>query len=90
MNFRIFLFIIFVVGIIMVILDISRSYYKCPKNRTIYKFIPRTFKEEQENPADVYDIFESMFSQPSPWVGTFGAYDERKAEEINKYFISQR
>lgn len=36
--------------------------------RVEYKFIPRTFKEEQENPVRVSDVFSGMFSEPSPWV----------------------
>ena len=90
MNITTVLFLLFIIGMTFVIIEIVRSYHKCPEQKTIYKFIPRTFKEEQENPADIFSIFDSMFSQPSPWVGTFNIYDERKAEEINKYFVSQR
>lgn len=32
-----------------------------------YKFIPRTFKEEQESPVKVSEIFSDMFDRQSPW-----------------------
>ena len=54
--------------------------------KIIYRYIPRTLKEELEDPIPVSDIFETMFSQPSPWVGSIRTYDRRKQEEINKYF----
>ena len=35
--------------------------------RVEYRFVPRTFKEEAENPVKISDIFSDMFSLPSPW-----------------------
>ncbi len=55
----------------------------------VYRYIPRTFEEEQWDPVSVTDIFQTMFSQPSPWVGSIRNYDRRKQEKINKYFVSQ-
>ena len=59
------------------------------KPKIIYRYIPRTFEEEQEDPIAVSDVFETMFSQPSPWVGSIRIYDRRKQEKINRYFVSQ-
>ncbi len=55
----------------------------------VYRYIPRTFEEEQWDPISVTDIFQTMFSQPSPWVGSIRNYDRRKQEKINKYFVNQ-
>lgn len=55
----------------------------------IYRYIPRTFAEEKEQPVYVSEIFDTMFSQPSPWIISLRNYDERKQEKINQYFISQ-
>jgi hypothetical protein len=55
----------------------------------VYRYIPRTFEEEQLDPISVTDIFQTMFSQPSPWVGSIRNYDRRKQEKINKYFVNQ-
>lgn len=34
-------------------------------NEIVYKYIPRTFKEEQENPVSVSEIFSDMFLKNS-------------------------
>ena len=57
--------------------------------KIIYRYIPRTLAEEEEQPVFASEIFETMFSQPSPWIVSVRNYDQRKQEKINKYFISQ-
>ena len=81
------LFIIFIIGLILIIVDVVRSYYKCPPRKTIYRFIPRTFKEEQENPIPLDDLFKTMFEQPTPWVHSFDIHESKK--DVNDDFISQ-
>ena len=51
-------------------------YTKCPPKEIIYKYIPRTFKEEQDNPVPISDMFDSMFKNKSPWVGSFTSTDK--------------
>jgi len=58
-------------------------------DKIIYRYIPRTFEEEQVDPIPVSDVFETMFSQPDPWVTSMRYYDVRKQENINRYFITQ-
>lgn len=77
------------IGIIFVIVELVRSRNQCPAQKTLYKYIPRTFEEEQNQPVYVSDIFKTMFTQPSPWVGEVNDVDTRKREQINKYFITQ-
>jgi hypothetical protein len=60
--------IIFVVSVIFLIIGVTKSYYKCPPNRIEYRYIPRTFKEEQDSPIPVSEIFNNMFKMPSPWL----------------------
>ncbi len=76
-------------GILCLTIAITRNSQKCPPPQIVYKYIPRTFEEEQTEPVYVSDIFATMFSQPSPWMVSIGNIDQRKQEEINKYFISQ-
>ena len=78
-------------GIILVSVEIVRIKAGLieQKPKIIYRYIPRTFEEEQLDPIYISDIFETMFSQPSPWVGSIRTYDRRKQEKINGYFISQ-
>ena len=65
-------------GLLFIITDIIKNKHRCRPDRIIYKYIPRTFEEEQENPAQVTKIFERMWSRPSPWV-----------DSLRNYFISQ-
>lgn len=90
MNNVIFIIIIFI-AIIMIIIDVTRIKAGLVKQepKIIYRYLPRTFEEEQLDPVYATDIFETLFSQPSPWVGAVRTYDRRKQEKINQYFISQ-
>lgn len=66
-----------------------RNNMQCTSAQIIYRYVPRSFDEEQEEPVYVSDIFKSMFVNPDPWIQSTTSYDTRKTEEINKYFISQ-
>jgi len=90
MKNALMIFIIFI-GILMIVIDITRIKAGLIKQepKIIYRYIPRTFEEEQLDPVYVTDIFETLFSQPSPWVGAVRTYDQRKQEKINQYFVSQ-
>ncbi len=82
--------ILLFLGAICIAVSITKSMTDPPMQpRVIYRYIPRTFEEEQENPVSVSDIFKTMFSNPSPWVDSLRTYDIGKQELINKYFISQ-
>ena len=61
----------------------------CPLPLVEYRYIPRTFEEEAISPVYPSDVFESMFSQPSPWLLSIRNYDRRKQEAVNQFFISQ-
>jgi len=40
-----------------------------PDPQVIYKYVPRTFVEDQENPPLLNDLYYEMFNAPTPWVG---------------------
>jgi len=88
---KILLLILLFLGILLVTVDIVRIQAGLVKQlpRIIYRYIPRTFEEEQLDPVYITDIFGTMFSQPSPWVGSIRTYDKRKQEKINQYFVNQ-
>lgn len=84
--------LLLIVGIMFIIVGLVGLFinHSSKKNtKIIYKYVPRTFWEEQESPIPVSDIFVTMFSEPSPWVSSIKTYDIEKQEKINKYFISQ-
>jgi hypothetical protein len=70
-------------------IGLTRASIETPTEKIIYRYIPRTFEEEQNEPVMISDIFKTMFSQPEPWIGNINDVDTRKKEAINKYYISQ-
>ena len=90
MNTIFIMFLLFL-GILLITIGIMKNNnsVQCPTAQIIYRYIPRSFEEEQEEPVSVSDIFKSMFVNEDPWVKSTTSYDVRKTEEINKYFISQ-
>lgn len=85
------LILIIIIGIILTIIEITKNSVKCNNNNIIYRYLPRTFKEEQNEPVFVTDIFKTMFSQPGVWEAGMGARaeEDKKVEQINKFFVSQ-
>jgi hypothetical protein len=86
----IFLIIIMCGIIFLVIYYIINKQIINNNQKIIYKYIPRTFDEEQSDPIYVSEIFETMFSQPSVWIESINDDANRNNELLNKYFISQK
>ncbi len=81
--------LLFILGIIFITASISKSVGENNKERIIYRYIPRTLEEEELEPAYPSEIFASMFTQPSTWIGGINDLDTRKNAAINQYFVSQ-
>ena len=91
MLYKVIITLLLFIGILFTVIDMVKVDAGLTKKepKVIYKYIPRTFEEEQQDPIPVSDIFETMFSQPSPWVNSIKTYDIKKQENINSYFVSQ-
>ena len=80
-------FLLLLTGIIMVVVGFVRSEQICPPPIVQYKYIPRTFEEEQELTTPVTSVFGRMFSDASAWqqyVGFMNSprYSDRTQKEI--------
>lgn len=84
---KLFIVLLAIIGTTLIIISLTQMYTKCPESKIIYRYIPRTFQEEQDSPVPVSEIFEDMFKQPSPWVESTSTVRGRTGE-INKYFVS--
>jgi hypothetical protein len=60
-----------------------------PKEKIIYKYVPKIPYDELEQQVFPTDIFETMFSQPTPWINNYNDLNARQSKLVNKYFISQ-
>jgi len=84
-NIKTIITITIIFGILLIIIDLARMSKTCPPDKVIYRFVPRTFKEEQENPVSITDLFASMFDNPSPWVGSINVKPyERKVGDVSQ------
>lgn len=59
------LILLLVIGVVIIFMQVKLSDEKCPPDRVIYKYVPRTFKEEQQDPVKVSDVFKDMFERPN-------------------------
>ena len=62
------LLLILFIGILFTSIGWVKSQHSCPAPIIEYRYIPRTFKEEQDNPTKVSELFEIMFDNHSPWM----------------------
>lgn len=90
---KITLFVLLFIGAMFIMVGFIRSQKFCPPTKIEYRFVPRTFVEEQQEPAPVSDIFASMFVESSPFINTESSKllppPNLQQKDINKFFISQ-
>lgn len=79
-------FLLLIIGIIFIAVGYIRSNQKCPPRQIEYRYLPKTFIDEQNNRTPVLSIFGSMFSKASPWqdyVGYTSNFDNDSAVQSN-------
>lgn len=76
-------------GVLLIVIGYIRSRQICPPDKIVYRFVPRTFTEDQENPVPVDEVFRKMFREPTPWIGGYTNTYYPKKEHVNQFFISQ-
>jgi hypothetical protein len=86
---KVALLILVFIAILLITINVIKSDQICPQQQIVYRYIPRTFEEEQEDPAYVSDIFKVMFSQQSPWVYSISNIDRAKQASIRDFFVNQ-
>tara|TARA_Y100000590_G_C14898233_1_gene705369 strand:+ start:262 stop:486 length:225 start_codon:yes stop_codon:yes gene_type:complete len=60
------LFLMFV-GVILITIGYMKTHMKCPPPIVKFKYIPKTFEEEQNTPIAIKSIYGKMFTENSPW-----------------------
>ena len=86
----IIIILILVIGFIFLYIDQhKRLTLQMQPEKVVYRYIPRTPAQELSEEIFPSDIFQTMFTQPSPWINSVNDLDARKSAEINKYFVSQ-
>ena len=52
----------------MVVVGYTRQYTQCPNPKIEYRYIPRTFYDEQLSSGTVMKQFSDMFEDENPWI----------------------
>ena len=90
--YRTFILMLFILGITLITASVSKSIGESnpifKKEKIIYRYIPRSLVEEQEDPVFVSEIFGTMFSQSSTWLKGMNDLDTRKKEASNLYLTN--
>lgn len=86
---KLILLICVFIGIIFIVINIVKDGFKCKETQIIYRYIPRSFDEEQEDPVYVSDIFKSLWSHKSPWIYSVADIEINK-EASMRDFIARR
>lgn len=65
--------ILLFVSCFLIYISWKASEQKCPPPIIQYRYVPRTFQEEQDNPIKPSEVFSGMFSGSDPLVGGYSA-----------------
>ena len=77
-------------GVLAITIGYVNQVKSCPAPIIEYRYIPRTFTQEQDHPVKISELFNSMFTEPNPWIRDFDTPGTTGSGiEINRYFISQ-
>lgn len=78
------------VGIVAVVIGYINQIKQCPPPKVEYRYIPRTFEDEQNDPVKVTRLFRNMFEEPTPWLAGYRlGYIKPNIFKINRFNISQ-
>mgnify|MGYP003350587875 CR=1 FL=1 len=62
----------------MILTGYTRQYTVCPNPRIEYRYIPRTFYDEQLSSGNVLKQFSNMFEDENPWIKDRSLKDKTK------------
>ncbi len=84
------LFLLFV-GFIFLIIGYMNQIREAPKPVVEFRYVPRTFEEEQNEPPVLTDLFRTMFDGQQPYIYGLGTEPIPKIEKskIYDYNIAQ-
>jgi hypothetical protein len=73
-------FLLMFVGFVFVVIGFVKTNQECPPPIVQFRYIPKTFNEEQNVRVPVTSIFGKMFSDITPWQEKAG-YAEKDGPE---------
>ena len=67
-----FIFLFLFIGLILVVVGYVKSNQQCPPPTVQFRYVPKTFTDEQSTPIPLVSIFGKMFEDASPWQSAVG------------------
>ena len=62
-----FILILFIIGIILIFVGYNEKQQHCPLPKIEYRYIPRSFYEEQVTSTNLKNLYSNIFDKPSVW-----------------------
>ncbi len=62
-----FILILFVIGIVLITVGYMENYKNCPLPKIEYRYIPRSFYEEQITNVNLKNLYSDMFNNADTW-----------------------
>ena len=62
-----FILIFFIIGVIMIVTGYNEHYKNCPEPIIEYRYIPRSFYDEQVSDVNLKNLYSDMFNKSSTW-----------------------
>ena len=83
--------LILVTGIIFLIVGYNKTTNKCPPPRIEYRFLPRSFYDEQMNPVNIDNLFSDMFNGKDSWLNRINNVSNKSSlnTDWSNYFDTQ-
>lgn len=69
----------------MIVMGYNREYSKCPNPIIEYRFIPRTFYDEQLSAPNLMKQFSSLFEDENVWLKDRNIKDPKSGSTENFY-----
>ena len=81
---------ILLLGFFAIIVGYLKKYRKCPEPKIEYRYIPKTFYEEQLTVPNLRDKFKDMFDHGSTWqnypLNTSSLNNKKNNDIYNNFF----
>jgi hypothetical protein len=82
--------LLFFIGIVSIIVGYQKQKQICPKPIIEYRYIPRTFYDEQLSAGNVLKQFSSIFEEDNPWVKDRNLIDSEATKADMRNFYTQQ
>jgi hypothetical protein len=63
-------FLLMLIGFVFITIGVVRSNQHCPPPKVQYRYIPKTFEQQQREEPHLTSTYRDMFEKDSPWLNT--------------------